>query len=60
MGTTFVDYLTKVRVEHAKTLLLEGASIEYTAEKVGFKDSSYFTKIFKKHVGVTPTMFRKG
>lgn len=60
MGTTFVDYLTKVRIEHAKTLLLEGASIDYTAEKVGFKDSSYFTKIFKKHVGVTPTRFRKG
>ena len=58
MGTTFVDYLTRVRIDHAKTLLLEGISSEETAEKVGFKDVSYFNRTFKKYVGVTPAKFR--
>ena len=60
MGTTFIDYLTRVRIDHAKEFLEEGLSSEQTAEKAGFGDVSYFTKIFKKYVGVTPSKFRKG
>jgi len=59
MGTTFIDYLTRVRIDHAKTHLLEGLSSEETSNLVGFKDVSYFIKIFKKHVGVTPAKYRK-
>ncbi|MBQ7163977.1 MAG: AraC family transcriptional regulator [Clostridia bacterium] len=33
---------------------------EETSEKVGFTDASYFTKIFKKKVGITPAGYRKG
>ncbi len=48
------------RVEAAKTLLLkEDLSIAEIAEKVGFSDYNYFTKIFKKIVGCTPTQYRK-
>lgn len=59
MGITFIDYLTRIRIDHAKTHLLEGLSSEETAKLVGFKDVSYFIKIFKKHVGVTPAKYRK-
>ena len=59
MDTTFVDYLTKVRIDHAKTLLAKGASSESVAERVGFKDVSYFIKKFKKQVGITPAKYRK-
>ena len=59
MNTTFNDYLTKVRIDHAKDFLLEGMSCEAASEKSGFTDSSYFTKIFKKYMGVTPSRYRK-
>jgi len=48
------------RVEAAKILLLkENMSIAEIAEKVGFSDYNYFTKIFKKISGVTPSQYRK-
>ena len=48
------------RVEAAKTLLLkENLSIAEIAEKVGFSDYNYFTKIFKKIIGCTPSQYRK-
>lgn len=59
MGVTFSDYLAKVRVEKAKALLMECVSVESTSERVGYNDSNYFIKIFKKYVGVTPAKYRK-
>ncbi|MBP5308249.1 MAG: PocR ligand-binding domain-containing protein [Clostridia bacterium] len=59
MNTTFNDYLTGVRINHAKDFLLEGLSCEAAAEKSGFADASYFTKIFKKYMGITPARYRK-
>lgn len=48
------------RVEAAKILLLkENLSIAEIAEKVGFSDYNYFTKIFKKISGSTPSQYRK-
>ena len=48
------------RVEAAKTLLLkENLSIAEIAEKVGFSDYNYFTKIFKKIMDCTPSEYRK-
>ncbi len=58
MGTTFTDYLTKIRLENARTLLLEGASVEKAAYAVGYNDSNYFIKIFKRYVGITPAKYR--
>ena len=59
MGTTFSDYLTKIRLENAKRCLMEGLSVEKTAELVGYNDGNYFIKIFKKYIGVTPAKYRK-
>ncbi len=58
-GTNFKDYLTGVRIETAKTLLREGESMLTAAEKVGYKDAKYFSKLFTRVVGVNPTQYKK-
>ncbi|MCX7918079.1 MAG: extracellular solute-binding protein [bacterium] len=58
-GQTFTEYLTHTRIEHAKRLLGNPEyNIEQIAEKVGFNDESYFTMVFKKLTGVTPSRYR--
>ena len=61
MGVTFVEYLTSVRMERAKELLM--CSNMKTTEigyEVGYKDSHYFGYLFKKTVGCTPKEYRAG
>lgn len=54
------NYINFRRVEKAKELLnISELSISEIAYEVGFQDSLYFTRIFKKRVGIPPTVFRK-
>jgi AraC-like DNA-binding protein len=56
---SFRDYLCQVRVEESKHLLLStDLSLVEIAIAVGFPDQSYFCKVFKKTVGLTPGKFR--
>ncbi|KAB8139317.1 helix-turn-helix domain-containing protein [Gracilibacillus oryzae] len=58
-GTNFIDYLTKVRMDKAKELLLQtNMKINEISEQVGYRHS-YFNRIFKKHVGLPPSQYRK-
>lgn len=57
LGETFVEYLTRIRIDKAKQLLKEGNSVKETAKLVGFCDVAYFNKVFKKHVGVTAAKY---
>lgn len=58
-GSTFIDYVTKYRMEKAKQLLLRTELRTYeVAEKVGYKNSKYFLKVFKRWVGTTPGEYR--
>ena len=59
MNTTFSDYLNKVRVDKAKSCLIEGKSVTQACEEVGYNEVNYFNKIFKKLVGITPAKYRK-
>lgn len=60
MGMNFVDYLTKLRIEKAKELLMDtNEKIYKIAEQVGYQNSQYFVTIFKKRTGVTPAEYRK-
>ena len=59
-GTTFRNYLNQLRIEKSKSLLLSSpASISEICSTVAFEDQSYFCKVFKKFVGVTPDRYRK-
>lgn len=58
-GINFVDLLNEARINSAKKLLLESnMKIYEIAEHVGYIDTAYFSKIFKKFVEITPNEFR--
>lgn len=58
-GTTFVQYLTATRVRMASELLRTTVrTAGEIGEAVGYKSLSYFSKVFKKHTGHTPTGYR--
>lgn len=57
-GYTFSDYITFIRVKKAKQLLNSHLSVKEVARKVGYPDSNYFCRVFKKVTGVTPTGYR--
>jgi len=60
-GENFIDYLTKLRIEKAKELLSTTQySMKEICAKSGYSDPNYFSKTFKKNVGVTPTEYREG
>lgn len=55
----FVDYLNKVRIERACCYLEQQNLKNYEiAYKTGFRDEKYFSKVFKKFMGVTPREYR--
>jgi two-component system response regulator YesN len=59
-GENFIDYLTGIRIKIAKSLLEEDKlSIKEIAHHVGYGDPNYFSRIFRKVVGVTPTEYRE-
>jgi two-component system response regulator YesN len=56
----FSEYLNKIRVEKAADLLKQDfASISEISGKVGYSDHSYFTKVFKKLTGISPSQYKK-
>ncbi|MCI8417821.1 MAG: helix-turn-helix domain-containing protein [Lachnospiraceae bacterium] len=53
------EYLNAVRLEHAKRLLRDtNLKVYEIAEQVGFSDTYYFSTVFKKHIGVSPSEYR--
>lgn len=59
MGDTPINYLINYRLEKAKNLIQNERelSIKEVAESVGYEDALYFSKLFKKHYGYSPTFF---
>lgn len=61
IGVGFLAYLTNIRIEKAKKLLLSTSmSVTEIAEYSGYSDYRVFTKVFKKTEGITPSQFRRG
>ena len=59
LGSNFVDYLISVRMKGAKRLLRETKfECNKISKLVGYKDFKYFSQVFKKHTGMTPTAYR--
>ncbi|WP_165822370.1 helix-turn-helix domain-containing protein [Paenibacillus montanisoli] len=59
-GTTFNDYVTHIRLEQAKVLLATTSdTIAGVGEAVGVYNVSYFTTLFKKKYGITPSVYKE-
>ena len=59
-GLNFTDYLARVRIEKAKELLLNpNARVSEVVFEVGFQSITHFNRIFKRHVGKSPTEYRE-
>ncbi len=59
-GITFVQFLTETRLAAAKRLLRDTQlTVGQVAERVGYNDVSYFSRVFKKQVALTPTDYRR-
>lgn len=60
MGVTFTEYLTGVRIQHARELLADTAMrTADVAYAVGYNDPHYFSYLFKKNTGLSPRDYRK-
>ena len=60
MGQTFIEYLTALRMSKAKELLrCTSMRSSEVAGEVGYKDAHYFSYLFKKTQGMTPSEYRK-
>lgn len=61
-GHTIFNYLMKYRIQKSKELLIreKNMQIKEIALRCGFRDISYFAKVFKKQEFMTPSDFRKG
>lgn len=58
-GETFIEYVTRQRMERAKAMLADTPkSVAQIAKEVGYAERRYFTKVFMKYTGENPTEFR--
>lgn len=60
MDQPFSSYLLTRRMERAKEALFQGERVYEAAQAAGFRDVSYFTKVFRKYWGVTPSDWKRG
>ena len=59
MGMTPLAYRNKLRMERAKMLLSGGCGVAETCKRVGISDVYYFSRLFKKHWGISPAAYGK-
>lgn len=59
-GYSVVDFLTQIRVNHSRDLLENSLmKMDEITSKVGFESVAYFSRVFKKYTGTSPTAYRK-
>ena len=59
VGTSIIDYVLTLRIEESKRLLVEGGvEMKEIAEMTGFGTGNYFSRVFKRRVGCSPTEYR--
>lgn len=58
-GVSFTRYLTELRLAEAKRMLREShSSLKEIALEIGYRDPNYFSRVFKKEIGISPTAYR--
>lgn len=59
-GETFSEFLQKTRVSAAARLLVgRGTNVTQACYDAGFRDLSYFSRVFRRYMGVSPSMYRE-
>lgn len=58
MGMAFSAYVLEQKMERAKRVLQDGQKVYDAARQTGYRDVSYFTKVFRKYWGVNPGSFK--
>lgn len=58
-GITPLQYVTSLRMEHAKELLLQDIDIKKIAAVTGYEDARYFSRVFKNETGLTPSVWAR-
>lgn len=56
---TIIGYVNELKCSYAALLIMNGESMSYICEEVGFDDYNYFARVFKKYYGVSPRNFAK-
>lgn len=60
MSRSAVNYITELRINQARELLYHSElSVVDISKKVGYEDSQYFFRVFKKYLGMTPLQYRE-
>jgi two-component system response regulator YesN len=60
-GFSFVEYLTRARINKALRLMADPTvKVFEAAERVGYRSQHYFSRAFRKVLGVSPSEYRKG
>jgi two-component system response regulator YesN len=57
-GESFIKYLTRNRIELAKSLLRKGLKVNEVSERVGYMTPRHFSEVFKRYTGMTPGQYR--
>ena len=60
-GITFIEFLTESRMEEAARIMKDQPElgVAQVARRVGYKDPDYFSRVFRKRYGRTPSSFRR-
>lgn len=59
-GSTLIEHLQSVRIEHAKQLLETGnLSVDKISAEAGYEDASFFRRLFRRRTGVSPSQYRR-
>lgn len=59
MNENFIPYVNKQKIKRAKQLLSEGKMVYQVSDMLGYENSTYFSRVFKKMEGITPDIYRK-
>jgi two-component system response regulator YesN len=60
IGCTVIELLTKVRVEEAKKVFHDPKyTVRQVAAEIGFEDANYFSKVFRRIEGITPSEYKQ-
>jgi len=59
-GTTLIEHLQNVRIEHAKHLLESGSlPVDEISAEAGYEDASFFRRLFRRRTGLSPSQYRR-